>query len=58
MLAEAHVTFYPLTDEEINRYLETGTMRIKQGHTASKMLPVYSSKEISGDYYSIVGFPR
>ncbi len=26
ILAEAHVTFYPLTDEEINRYLETGRL--------------------------------
>ncbi len=58
ILAEANVTFYPLTDEEINRYLETGDyMRIKQGHTASKMLQVYSSKKFLGDYYSIVGFP-
>ncbi len=45
ILAEAHVTFYPLTDEEIKRYLETGIMRIRQGHTASKMLRVYSSKK-------------
>ncbi|PHL06875.1 Maf family protein [Enterococcus faecium] len=57
ILAEAHVTFYPLTDEEIKRYLETGDYADKAGAYGIQNAASVFVKEISGDYYSIVGFP-
>ena len=51
-LTSAKVTFYPLTDAEINRYLDSdkaGAYGIQNG------AGVFVEK-IEGDYYSIVGF--
>ena len=45
------------TDEEINRYLETGDYVDKAGAYGIQNAASVFVKEISGDYYSIVGFP-
>ncbi|WP_165004119.1 MULTISPECIES: Maf family protein [unclassified Enterococcus] len=57
ILAEAKVTFYPLTEAEISRYLATGDYADKAGAYGIQNAASVFVKEISGDYYSIVGFP-
>lgn len=56
-LASAEVTFYPLSDEEINRYLDTGDYADKAGSYGIQSLAGSFVEKINGDYYSIVGFP-
>lgn len=57
ILSQASVTFYELTDEEIERYLATGDHRDKAGAYGIQSYAEAFVESISGDYYSIVGFP-
>ncbi|MGG5302568.1 septum formation protein Maf [Enterococcus pernyi] len=57
ILSQASVTFYELTDEEIERYLATGDHRDKAGAYGIQSYTGAFVESISGDYYSIVGFP-
>lgn len=57
ILSYASVTFYELTDEEIERYLATGDHRDKAGAYGIQSYAGAFVESISGDYYSIVGFP-
>jgi len=57
ILSQASVTFYELTDEEIERYLATGDHRDKAGAFGIQSYAGAFVESISGDYYSIVGFP-
>ncbi|MDA3931840.1 MAG: Maf family protein [Tenericutes bacterium] len=55
--SSADVTFYPMTDQEIDEYIETNEPFDKAGAYA---IQGYGSKYIQsiyGDYYAIVGFP-
>lgn len=56
-ISSAKVTFYTLTDKEIENYLDTGDYLDKAGAYGIQGLAGTFVKEISGDYYSIVGFP-
>ncbi|MFV0560672.1 MAG: Maf family protein [Enterococcus sp.] len=56
-IAQATVTFYPLTDEEIDTYLASGEYMDKAGSYGIQGKAGKFVKTISGDYYSIVGFP-
>lgn len=51
------VTVYPMTMQEIERYVESGEPMDKAGAYAIQGLFAPYIKEISGDYYNIVGFP-
>ncbi len=51
------VTVYPMTAEEIGRYVESGEPMDKAGAYAIQGLFAPYIKEIEGDYYNIVGFP-
>lgn len=57
LLAHAAVTFYDLTDEEIETYLTTSNYTDKAGAYGIQSFAGAFVKEINGDYYSIVGFP-
>lgn len=57
ILAQAEVTFYPLTEQEIDTYLATGDYQDKAGSYGIQSFAGAFVKEIRGDYYSIVGFP-
>lgn len=54
---KTHVTVYPMTHQEIERYVDTGEPMDKAGAYAIQGLFAPYIKEISGDYYNIVGFP-
>jgi len=51
------VTVYPMTAEEIERYVDSGEPMDKAGAYAIQGLFAPYIKEIVGDYYNIVGFP-
>ena len=51
------VTTYPMTEEEIVRYVDSGEPMDKAGAYAIQGLFAPYIKKISGDYYNIVGFP-
>jgi len=51
------VTVYPMTDEEIERYVASGEPMDKAGAYAIQGLFAPYIKGIEGDYYNIVGFP-
>lgn len=51
------VTVYPMTEQEIKRYVDSGEPMDKAGAYAIQGLFAPYIKEISGDYYNIVGFP-
>ncbi len=51
------VTVYPMIKEEIERYVDSGEPLDKAGAYAVQGLFAPYIKEISGDYYNIVGFP-
>ena len=53
----AEVTFFTLTDEEINQYLDTGEHKDKAGAYGIQGAASVFVKKVNGDYYSIVGFP-
>jgi len=51
------VTFYPLSDEEIEEYIHTNEPMDKAGSYAIQGDGAKFIKWIDGDYYSIVGLP-
>lgn len=51
------VTVYPMTEQEIERYVDSGEPMDKAGAYAIQGLFAPYIKEIAGDYYNIVGFP-
>lgn len=51
------VTVYPMTTEEIERYVDSREPMDKAGAYAIQGLFAPYIKEIAGDYYNIVGFP-
>ncbi len=57
IFAHAAVTFYDLTETEIDTYLATGDYADKAGAYGIQSLAGAFVKAINGDYYSIVGFP-
>lgn len=54
---ESTVTFYALTDSEINAYVNSGASNGKAGAYGIQDLGSLFVKEIHGDYYNIVGLP-
>ena len=55
--SSADVTFYAMTDEEINEYIETNEPFDKAGAYGIQGYGSKYIKAIFGDYYAIVGFP-
>ena len=53
----ANVTFYPLTDEEIDEYIKTNEPMDKAGAYAIQGIGAKFIKSIDGDYYTIMGLP-
>lgn len=53
----AKVTFYPLTNQEIDDYIKTNEPMDKAGAYAIQGLGAKLVKSIEGDYYSIMGLP-
>lgn len=51
------VTFWPLADEEIERYLDTGEPFDKAGSYGIQDLGALFVQSINGDYFSVVGLP-
>lgn len=56
-LVSAEVSFFELTAEEIDVYLETGEYEDKAGAYGIQGQGALLVKSIKGDYYAIVGFP-
>lgn len=56
-LMSAKVTFYSLSDEEINHYLDSDDYKDKAGAYGIQNGAGVFVERIDGDYYSIVGFP-
>ena len=54
---ESDVTFYPLTDKEIDRYIDTGEPMDKAGAYGIQGGAALFVERINGDYYNIVGLP-
>lgn len=54
---ETKVQFYPLSDEEINRYIETGEPMDKAGAYGIQEKGSLLVKKIDGDYFNVVGLP-
>ena len=51
------VEFYPLTAEEIDTYVATGEPLDKAGAYGIQGEGFFLAKKITGDFYSIMGFP-
>ena len=51
------VEFYPLTDREIRDYVNTGEPMDKAGSYGIQGEGFFLIRKISGDFYSIMGFP-
>ena len=54
---KSEVTFYPLEDDEIKRYIRTGEPLDKAGAYGIQEKAAGFVKCISGDYYNVVGLP-
>lgn len=54
---ESLVTFYPLTDEEITGYINSGEFEGKAGAYAIQGKGGLFVEKIDGDFYNIVGLP-
>lgn len=53
----AKVTFYPLTEQEIDDYIKTNEPMDKAGSYAIQGLGAKFIKSIDGDFYTIMGLP-
>lgn len=53
----AQVEFYPLTEEEISRYVDSGEPMDKAGAYGIQGKGALLIRRIEGDYYTIVGLP-
>ena len=53
----AKVTFYPLTEKEIDEYIKTNEPMDKAGSYAIQGLGAKFIKSIDGDFYTIMGLP-
>ena len=53
----ARVTFYPLSDEEIDEYIKTNEPMDKAGAYAIQGIGAKFIKTINGDFYTIMGLP-
>ena len=53
----AKVTFYPLTEQEIDEYIKTNEPMDKAGAYAIQGLGAKFIKSIEGDFYTIMGLP-
>ena len=54
---ESRVTFHPMTEEEALEYVRTGEPNDKAGAYAIQGLGMRFVKELSGDFYSVMGLP-
>ena len=55
--SKSDVTFYELSDDEINLYLDSGEYADKAGSYGIQGKGCVLVKEVHGDYYNIVGLP-
>jgi septum formation protein len=54
---QTQVEFWPLTNELINRYIETEEPYDKAGAYGIQSMGAMFVKQITGDYYNVVGLP-
>ena len=54
---ETKVTFYEISDEQIDRYIKTGEPMDKAGSYGIQGKAAVFIKGSEGDYYNVVGFP-
>lgn len=54
---ETEVTFYPMTEEEISKYISTKEPMDKAGAYGIQGKAAAFIRGICGDYYNVVGFP-
>ena len=54
---ETKVTFYEISDEQIDHYIKTGEPMDKAGAYGIQGKAAVFIKGIEGDYYNVVGFP-
>lgn len=56
-VVDCAVTFYPLTEEEINTYIATGETLDKAGAYGIQGQGALLIEKIYGDYYAVMGLP-